>query len=75
VLDLYIWRDFNTTWSEIDVKFDKVIYSLPGYKVYPSGNAKLPVAEGNGSPIQIKVSKAEILVMCITGLWTLALLI
>ena len=37
IVDLWVWRDFVTAWSQIDMKLGKVLTLNPGYKVYTDG--------------------------------------
>ena len=55
IVDLWVWRDFVTAWSQIDMKLGKVLTLNPGYKVYTDGQALAPTAKGVGAPILIRI--------------------
>lgn len=58
VVQVAIWRDFSTSWSDIELKVDQEIEMILGYRVYPGDTATSTVARGVSEPFRISISGA-----------------
>jgi len=57
-IEIAIWRDFSTSWSDIALKIGQTYEVIMGYRVYPSDVATSTVARGTSESFTISLSGA-----------------